>query len=189
MKNYTLFFQCYIHDNVIMAKNIVFMSLLNGLCCNKENFLFCFFLGFFLFVCLFVCLLYNYFYYAMIKIKNFLLILLLCLPQHDQKVKKSFSLFQHYVRCPTVAGKRILIFIVPLPITWLSYNHEKIFLFFILLRHSLRKYLLMSTYYTHGVTNLSRKSPSQKNMHNWKNFFAQEFQCSLTWFTSRQSGS
>ena len=179
-----------------MAKNIVFMSLLNGLCCNKEK-LFVLFLFRFLFVCLFVCffvclfvcLLYNYFYYAMIKIKNFLLILLLCLPQHDQKVKKSFSLFQHYVRCPTVAGKRILIFIVPLPITWLSYNHEKIFLFFILLRHSLRKYLLMSTYYTHGVTNLSRKSPSQKNMHNWKNFFAQEFQCSLTWFTSRQSGS
>ena len=60
--------------------------------------------------------------------------------------------------------------------------------FFISLRRSLLKYLLTWSYIAHYITNLSKKFPKGilpgKNMCNLKNFLPQEFQCSLTWFTS-----
>ena len=59
---------------------------------------------------------------------------------------------------------------------------KKIFLFFISLRLSLCKYLLISNYYTHYVTDLSRKAPSQKNTDSLKNFLSQEFQWCLASF-------
>ena len=51
----------------------------------------------------------------------------------------------------------------------------KIFLFFISLRRWLSKYLLASTYYIHDVTNLSRRSPPKKNMHNLETCFLRNF--------------
>ena len=60
--------------------------------------------------------------------------------------------------------------------------------FFILLGRSLWKYLLTWSYIAHGITNLSKKFPNVilpgKSMCNLKNFLPQEFQWSLTWFTS-----
>ena len=60
--------------------------------------------------------------------------------------------------------------------------------FFILLGRSLWKYLLTWSYIAHGITNLSKKFPNGilpgKSMCNLKNLLPQEFQWSLTWFTS-----
>ena len=63
--------------------------------------------------------------------------------------------------------------------------------FFISLGRSLWKYLLTWSYIVRYTTNLSKKFPKGilpgKNMCNLKNFLPQEFQWSLTWFTSLKS--
>ena len=63
---------------------------------------------------------------------------------------------------------------------YLDYDHEKNILVF----DSTTTFTMQITPYIYllhlYVTNLSRKSPSQKNMHNSENFLPQEFQCSLS---------
>ena len=104
------------------------------------------------------------------------------------RVKKFFfhlvTTFSHGHR------KRILIFIAPL--LWLRYDHEKkcsFFYFTCTFTMEMSSYMIL-----HLPTTLIRHYPSKnfpndilpgKNMCNLKNFLSQEFQWSLTWFTSR----
>ena len=99
--------------------------------------------------------------------------------------EKPFSPFRHYVQYAMVTQKEIWFYWITTLTTLRSWKKGS---FFISLGRSLWKYLPTWSYFAHYITNLWKKFPNGmfpgKNVCNLKNCLPQEFQWSLTWFTS-----